>query len=374
MDTVNKKKISLKGIGNEILNTFSNSMTPLVPLFVAMGMVNVVAALIGPTVLKLVPDTSNIYNNFYYLGQAIIYFLPVFVAITASKYFKCNTFIAVTLAVVMIYPDIITALAQEGGFTIYGISVPNVTYSSQLIPILLIVWIQSYIEKFLNKIIPDALKVIGVGFLTLLVMLPLAFCVLGPIGYYIGSALISVVMGLYQTAGPLETMIFGAVMPFLTAFGIGRPIFFACLGVLMTSGVEYSYMPLAMVINNFVIMGISAGYMIRSKSATGKQLGGTCLIASAFGGVSEPALFGIVLPNRKTFFPVLLSGAVSGLLIGIFKVGYYQFGPSNVLSVIGFVSAENSSSMLLGCIASAAAFVVAFVAMLLWYKDEKKIN
>lgn len=370
-DLPEKKGFSIRRIGLGIVNTFSNSMGPLVPLFVTLGMVNIVAAIIGPTMLNLVSDQSDIYNNFYYIGQAIIYFLPVFVAVTASKYFKANTFISVVLTAVMLYPDLITALSAEGGFTVYGITAPNVTYSGQIIPALLIVWVQSYVEKLLNKIIPDTLKIIGVGFITVLVMFPLSMLALGPIGYYIGSGLTSVVLGLYNVAGPVETAIVCALIPFLTAFGIGRPIFFACMSILLSSGVEYAYMPIAMVLNNFLVMGISLGYMIKSKQSGSKQLGLTCFVSTLLGGVSEPALFGIVLPNPKTFLPIIISGAVSGLYLGIMHVGYYQFGSSNILGVIGFVGGSSSGNFINGCIASALAFIIALAAMLLLYKDKE---
>lgn len=166
-NTAIEKQFSIKNIGVGIVNAFSNSMGPLVNLFVALGMINTVAIIIGPTFLKLVSESSDIYNNFYQVGQAIIYFLPIFVAITASKYFKANTFISVALAAVMLYPAWIELMASEGGYTIYGIQVANVSYDSQIVPIILTVFVQSYVEKVLNKIIPDYLKVIVTGVLTL---------------------------------------------------------------------------------------------------------------------------------------------------------------------------------------------------------------
>ena len=365
------RSFSVKQIPGNIIKTFSNCMEPLVPLFVALGMFNVVAAVIGPTILNLVSSESDIYNNFYYVGQAIIYFLPVFVAITASRYFGTNTFVSVTLAVLMLYPDLVTALASETGFTIYGISAPNVTYNGQLIPILLVIWVQKYVEKLLNKVIPDALKVLAVAFLTIAIMLPLQFCLLAPLGYNIGSLLVNVVLWLYNVAGPVETMLVCAFIPFLTALGIGRPVFFACLNVLLSTGVEYAYMPIAMVLNNFVVMGIAAGYTIKTKKADNKKLGGTCLVASVLGGVSEPTLFGILLANKKAYLPTVVGGAASGLYLGLMHVGYYQFGPSNILAVLGFMGGEGSANFINGCIAAAIGFAVTFIMMLALFRDEE---
>lgn len=369
-----KDAFSLKAIPNKVLTTFSNSMEPLVPLFVALGMVNIVAALIGPTLLGLVSAESDLYNNFYLTGQAIIYFLPFFVAITSSRHFKTNVFISVALAGLMLYPEITNHLASEAGYTVFGIPAPNATYSGQIIPILLVVWIQSYVEKLLNKAIPGPLKVVLVAFATIVIMMPLEFLVLGPIGDRIGGLLVNVVLGLYQVAGPIETCLIGAVVPFLTAFGFGRPVFFACLTVLTSTGVEFAYMPLAMVLTNFVAMGISAGYTVKSTDPDNKKMGITCLVASALGGVSEPTLFGILVPDKRTYLPTIVSGAASGLLCGLLHVGYYQFGPSNVLSVLGFAGGEGGSNLVYGCICAAVAFVVALVMMLVTYKpDDQKV-
>lgn len=371
-DSAGASSFSLKSIPGKIISTFSNSMEPLVPLFVALGMLNIVAALIGPTLLKLVSAESDLYNNFYQAGQAIIYFLPVFVAITASRYFKTNTYVSVTLAGLVLFPAITDMLASEAGYTIYGILAPNAAYSGQIIPILLVVWIQGYVEKLLNKCVPGSLKVLLVAFGTIVIMMPLEFLVLGPVGTWIGGMLVGVVLGLYQIAGPIETMLVCAFVPFMTAFGFGRPVFFACLGVLLSTGSEYAYMPIAMVLNNFLVMGIAAGYALKAPSADKKKLGLTCLAACALGGVSEPTLFGVILPDKKTYLPIIVGGAVSGLLCGLLRVGYFQFGPSNVLSVLGFMSTENAGNFLNGCIAAVAAFVVPFAAMLLTYKAEKK--
>jgi PTS system beta-glucosides-specific IIC component len=140
---------------------------------------------------------------------------------------------------------------------------------------------------------------------------------------------------------------------------------------MLSTGVEYAYMPIAMVLNNFVIMGIAAGYAIKSSETDKKKLGITYLVANAIGGVSEPALFGIVIPDKKTYPATIIGGAVAGLLSGLLRVGYYQFGPSNVFSVLGFVTSENTNNFLYGCISAVVAFAVPFAVMLVTYKTEK---
>ena len=364
-----KEPFTWKAIPRKILEVFTASMAPLIPLFVVVGMANVIAAIIGPTMLGLVSAESAIYTNFYYIGQSILYFLPVFVAYTTSRHFKTNRLISMTLALLMVYPDLIAALASETGYTVFGIPAPNVSYGTQLIPAILVVWIQSYVERGLKRVVPEAIDVLLVPFGTVAVMFPLALCALGPLGTWIGDGLTYVLTWLYATAGPVETTLVMAAMPFLTAFGIGKPIFFAALTALMASGVEYSYMGQAMVLNNFLIMGVCAGYIVKTRNAKKRQYGITSLIANACGGVSEPTLFGIILPNPKTWVSVVIGGALGGLYYGVMHVGYHQFGPSNVLGVLGFIGGEGNANFLNGCIAAAICFVGAFVSMLISYRE-----
>lgn len=372
LDPANKSPKGIKGVFTEILNVFTRIMTPLIPLFVAMGMASVIAVLIGPAFLGLVSEESDIYTNFNYIYQGILYFLPIFVAISAVKVFQCEQMLAVATIGIMLLPDMITAMSIETGYTVYGITVPNVTYSGTVIPAILVVWALSYVERFFKKYVPKALKVIGVPLCTLLIMLPVSLCILGPLGNYIGSALASLVIGLNSVAGPVETVIVSALTLFLTAFGVGRPIFFACMSILFATGAEFAYMPYAMVTNNFIAMGIAAGYLVKSiasKNASGRETGLASLVAVFLGGVSEPTIFGIVLPNKSTYLPVLISGAAAGLIGGIYKVGYYQFGPSNFLAVLGYVASDNPSNMVYGTIMAIVAAVVAFICMMIFFKD-----
>ena len=366
------KKFSFKNAGDAFVGAVSACVSPLVPLFIVIGLANVIAALIGPGMLNLVAEDSHIYTNFYWMGQALLYALPVLAAASSSRHFKAETMISIALACIMLYPDLIAALGAEGGYTVYGIPAQNVAYNGTIIPIILVVWVQSYVEKFLKKVVPDVIKVLLVPFGTIAIMMPLALCLLGPLGNMIGVVLTKMVLALYEIAGPVETALIGAFIPFLTAFGIGRPLFFVCLTVLTSVGVEYSYMPFAMVLANFTVMGCCVGYIIKTKSPEMRQVGITSFIANLLGGVSEPTLFGIVLPNKRTYLPLIIGGAVSGLYMGIMKVGYYQFGPSNFLSVLGFISQDNAGNFMKGTIGAVIGFAATLIAMLLLYKEEKE--
>ena len=271
----------------------------------------------------------------------------------------------------LIYPDFVSLVGEGASYTVYGIPAAAIEYSSSLIPIMLIAWIQKYIEKFLNKYIPDVIKVILIPCGTIAIMLPLSFCILGPIGNYLGVGLGNLIFGLYDIAGPLETTLFGAFCVILTGTGISRPIFFIAMTTLFAAGQESAVMPIAMVINNFIVMGLDLGYIIKTKSAKKKQFGITCFISSVLGGVSEPSIFGIIFNNKRAMLTTIIAGAISGLYLGIMNVTYYSFGPSNILGVVGFFGGTQMN-FIHGCIAAGIGFIAALIVMLLIYHDEKK--
>lgn len=359
-----------KGFFVNLFNVFSACFSPLVPLFVAIGIFNMVAVLIGPQFFKLVTEDSSIYKNFYFVAQSILYFMPILVAYTAARRFKSNPLIAIALAGMMIYPKFIEMVTAGAPYTVYGIPVMMIDYSGSIIPIMLVVWIQSYVEKLLNKYIAEVVKVILIPCGTILIMLPLALCLLGPAGNFIGVGLGKLLYGLYAVAGPVATLVYGAIAVIGIALGFTRPIFFIAMTGLFANGVEYAIMPMSMVYLNWVVMGTVLGYIVKAKGAKERQFGITCLASNFLGGVSEPSIFGIIFNNRKLLLSGIVAGAAAGLYSGIMKVGYYAFGPSNFLGVIGFLGGEQSN-FINGCIASGIGLVVAFLVTLFVYREKK---
>jgi beta-glucoside PTS system EIICBA component len=366
-----KPKRTLKWIINEIFNVFSACMSPLVPLFVVLGIFNMIAVLIGPNFFKLVTEESDLYKNFYFVFKAILYFLPILVAYTASRRFGSNTLITIALASILLYPELIAIVTTGTKFTVFGFNMPLVNYSQSIIPIILIAWIQSYVERFLNKYCPEIIKVIVIPVGTIMVMMPLGLLVLGPLGTIIGTSLAGAVFWLHKTAGPLQTTLYGAVAIITLATGISRPIFFVALASFFATGVEYAIMPIAMVITNWVVLGAVLGYIIKVKSAKDKQFGITCFASLFLGGVSEPSIFGILFNHKKTLIYTALAGALAGLYVGVMQVGYYAFGPSSFLNVIGFIGGGSNANFIHGCIASAIGFFTALVLMVFMFKEEK---
>ena len=369
-----RKKLSVKDVLNGVLDAFSACISPIIPLLIVTGVFNLVAILLGPNFFDEIAEDSALYTNFYYVSQAILYFLPMFIAYTASRHFKCNTVITMAIAAFLLYPNFLELVGAGEGYTYIGLPVKLINYNSAILPLMFTAWVQSYVEKFLKKYVPDIIKVIIIPSGTVLVMLPLTLCVLGPIATVFGNGLNSLLVWLYGVAGPLETTLVGAVAIIGVAFGFLRPVYFTGLMAFLSTGVDYTVLPMLAVICNFVAMGATLGYFLKTKSRTKKEYALTCLVSNALGGVSEPAIFGIFMGERILLVTTAIAGAVAGLLQGILKVGYFQRGTSNIFGVLSFVSPEGSGNFTNAMVCCVVGAVVSLVLTMVMYKEKKDEN
>ncbi len=154
-----------------ILDVVSSVFMPVMGGMMATGLLK--GLLVMLTTLGLLSTESDIYTVLYAAGDAFLYFLPLALSITAARKFGCNQFVAFAVVAALLYPDLATAMASEGGLHFFGLPITNVTYSSSVIPPIIAVWVLAQLEKFLNKIIPELVRSIYVPLLCLLIMVPL---------------------------------------------------------------------------------------------------------------------------------------------------------------------------------------------------------
>lgn len=181
------KKWTWKSVGNTILNKIAGSLTPLIPMLIAASMFKMLVAVLGPTMLNVISVKSDLYQLFSLVGDAGFYFFPVAIGYTAAKQFAASPILGIFLGAIMLDPGLVKIVAAGKPFTVYGIPMHLTNYGSTVVPILLSVWIMSYVERFFNQKIPASLRTIFAPTLTIAVMLPLSLCVLGPLGGFLGN-------------------------------------------------------------------------------------------------------------------------------------------------------------------------------------------
>lgn len=368
-ENLDKEDFNIKKVPAKILEYVSGSIAPILPLFVGAGFFKMLYAVLGTGLLNVMSEQSQFMQMIYIVGNAGFYFLPVTVAWGAAKKLNTSIPLALLLGALLIDPNILGIVEAGVPFYVYGfIPMQLINYTQSLVPILLSVWALKYVFNFFNKYVPNAVKVIGVPFCTLVVMVPLMFCGLAPIGNWIGLSITVMIATLYKVAGPFAIAILGAFWPFFVATGMH----IAIIQIAMINFTTLGFDPVVLAggnIANYALMGMILAYFIRSKGEE-KQMASANAVTLIVGGISEPTLFGVLLRNKKAMITQIIGGFAGGLVGGLFGVAVYTLTTANFLTILSFAGGE-SSNFIYGCIASGVAFSVSLIVGLTIGFDDK---
>lgn len=342
-----KKKPTLKSIGNGIINGITGSITPILPVFVVSGILKMFAFLLGPDIFNILSSDSDLVTLFNMIGDSVFYFLPVFIAYSAAKNFDCNRVISLLLALILVYPDMLSLVEAGESFSVYGIPMVLIDYTQAVIPIIINTWIFSYVEKFVKKIVPDTLRILGVPVLSVLVMLPIVLVVVGPLFTAFMSLVADGIIWISNTAGIIAITIIGGVWTLVIAVGMHLPILIALLPANIEIGYDAIVSP-GTIATVFASFAVSIGYGIRAPRKEDRAIGWGFLITYAFGKASEPLIYGLLLRNMKALAWTVIGGACGGLTMGLLSAKVYifssvglpfmdplRFGPDLIKGIIG---------------------------------------
>lgn len=294
---------------NALAETIASMFTPFLPALTACGMIQCIlkiAALFG------LDTGSSTYAVLNMMGQLVFYFLPFLLAVTAADKFKTNRAMAMLLAGGYIY----FSTQLTGGDPVSFLSIPfrSVSYTSTVIPIILSVFVLKYVYDFINKLIPEVLRVILVPMLVLLIMIPLQLAVLGPIGAYIGTYLAKGIAWLFSVSGVLAGALLGFFRPILVMFGMHYSIMPIQIQQVAETGM--SAMLCSALCANVAQGGAALGVALKAKNPTMRTAGLSSALSAIF-GVTEPAIYGVTLRYKKPFFCACAAAAITSGIFGI---------------------------------------------------------
>lgn len=362
-----KEKLTPKKVLDNVMDAIGACVAPMIPIFTAAGLMKLIVAVVGPQMLGLLPETSDFIRLLTFVGDAGFYFFPVYVAYGAAKKFNANIPMALFIAGILLHPTMSDIVAAGEPFTVYGIPMTLTTYSANFISMLLITWVMSYVEKGLNRIIPKSLRTLLFPLLLTLIMLPIALCVLGPIGSVLGNGIANGIVALHGFIGPVTVAVVGALWPLLIVTGMHQALIAIALTYIAAVGFDDSILVGAF-ISNYPMIAIGLAYLLLSKTAEKRAYASSSFITLTLGGISEPTLFGIIMQNKRAILYMMAGGFIGGLYAGIMKVAVYFVGVGNVLVCLGFAG-ERASSLPQGIIASIIAFAITFVLCMVFKFD-----
>lgn len=349
-----EEKFSWKQLPNKLIDAVSGCVTPILPIITAAGIIKLIVALLGESMLNVLPATSDFMVLLTFVGDAGFYFFPVFIAVAASKKFNTSTPIALFLGAILVHPTLVEMVTKGTQFSVYGIPMTLVNYSSQFLPSILIVWVMSYVYKFFDKFSPKSMKIILVPTCTILVMLPLALCILGPIASFLGQGLAAFFTNLYSLVGPLAIGLISASWYFLVATGMHHALVALAITQIANMGAD-SIIMVGAISGTYALMGLAVAYIIRCKKED-KAIAAANAVTLIVGGISEPTVFSVLLQYKKAMIVQIIAGIVGGVINGLLHVSVYFNGSSNVLIGLDF-----GKDLALGMIGCGAAFVISLV-------------
>ena len=361
-----------QSVFSKILNVLSSLIGPAIPLIMVSGLLTAVLTILTKWAgLSAESSTYTILNT---TANAALYFLPLFIAYTAAKKFGTDIMISLFIGALMIHPSII-GLGQQGSFvSLFGLPVKTADYTSTLIPIVLTIWALKYVEKLAAKIIPDSIKFVFRPFVTVLLMLPIALCVTGPIGSYCGDLLNTVMTAINNTAPWASVLIIGCLAPLLVLTGMH----FALIPLVFMefSTVGYDNMLFnAFIGMNFSQFGVALAAFLKTKNKNLKELAGSCAVTAFLAGVTEPTLYGICLRMKKPLYATWIACIVNAIFCAIFGVKVYSFGAPSFFTMPIFMNPDGSmGNFYLAIAAAALTIVTAFAATWILGFDDSVYN
>lgn len=319
-------------IGNRILIAISSMFTPMVPAIAASGLLKGLLTIARITASNHGMDITV--NQTYILimaaTDALFYFMPIILAYTSAKVFKANEFIAMALGGTMCYPAVVSLMTGKDAVSMFGIAITKASYASSVIPIIIGVFILAYIQKFLEKIIPEVLKIILVPGISLLIMIPATFMVFGPIGIYIGNAINFIYTGMMNLSPALCGAFVGGMWCVFVIFGAHR----ALLPIGINDVAQFGHQNLLAFAGaaNFSQGGAALGVMLKTKSKDLKTVAASAAISASVCGITEPAIYGCNLRLKRPMIYAIICGAVGGAIMGVGGVYGDSFANNGVLT------------------------------------------
>lgn len=317
-----------KGFFSKLLEIFSNVFLPVIPAIAGAGMMKAILGLLSS--FSLISQKSDSYIILNLMADATFYFLPFLLAISAAKLFKTNAILSAVLSGALLYPSLINNVGKISNYHFLGLPIPVINYSASVLPIILSVWIMSYLYRFVDKHMPDMLKVIFVPTVVLIIMIPIELIAIGPLGNYLGSILSAASMKLFSFSGALAGAILGGLRPLLVMTGMHQALTPIVFQNFASKG--YDVLMPTMLVSTFAQATGVLTMAFKTRSKKEKSVIYASGI-SAILGITEPALYGVIVKYKRVLLSVCIGGGLGAAYVS--AMGYHlgSFTPSNILSL-----------------------------------------
>lgn len=367
-----------QGLFNKLIDVISGCFQPILGPLCAAGIIKGLNALLV-YILGSSFNNSGTYMILNAIGDSIFNFLPIILGYTAAKKFNVNVVVGMIIGATLCYPTIQTDTLSAAGKAIgtlpfigsyytkfIGIPFVSGNYTSTVVPVICIVALAAQIQKIAKKFVPEMLQNFFVPFFVLIISLPIGLLVIGPVVSLLTTVLSNMFAGLYAFSPIVTAFVIGALWQCLVIFGLHWAL--VPMAMVNIGNLGYDTILPGMLGTTFAATGVLAAMYLKLKDENKKALAIPGVI-SAFCGVTEPAIYGFLLPEKTPFVFSCIGGAVGGAIMGTVAAKQYVIGGLGIFSVVNYISPKgNATGMIVSLIAGAVSLVVGFVLTMIFYK------
>jgi len=361
----NKKElISIKKMGMKIIDFISGSFLPVLPVIVAGGLIS--AILVCCKTFFGVNENSGTYIVLNSIYVAAFTYLPIYVGYNTAKKLDVSPMLGALLGGVLVSKNISDVLDLE----FLGITVTTVDYAQSVLPVMFGVLFMSFIYHPLESHMPKEIKFVMVPVLTMLISVPITLIAIGPIATWIGNGIADVMVWLNHNLGWLSICLMSAFCPIMLFTGTGGGFFPMIFASFATYGFE-GFIMTSLLSANLAMGGAAIATSFKLKSKENKSLALSTGITAVF-GITEPAIYGVLIRWRKPFIASIIGAAIGGLFAGLMNVVEYVFSSPSIISIIAFANPDGTmNNLIMAIITMFIAFLSGFIiTMLMNVKEE----
>lgn len=317
-----------KYVGNAILAYLSGTVRPVIPIFLTSGLL--LAFLTVLTNFLGVSSDSGTFKVLNAAAMAGFTFVPIALGWSAASTLKVEPALGALLGSVLVYPQISGAT----GLDFLGVPVHTMTYTGSFLPIVISVPVLAVVYKFLQDKIPQAIRYFMLPLLTMLIAIPMTLIVLGPISDWVGSGFAVSLNWLGEHFRLGASALWAAFCPIGIVTGIDKAVLFGFeTPIMLKTGYDNLFFPGALA-GNAAIGGAALAVFMLSRSVNTRSVASSSGVTAIL-GITEPALYGILIPFRTPMIGAMLGAAVGGVFGAIFDLKQYQpVGPGLMTSAI----------------------------------------
>ncbi len=322
------------------------------------------------TSINLLETTDGTYLVLYAAADAFFYFLPVILGFSAGVKFKANPYMCAAIGAALLYPDIVAL--KDAGTAITFLKLPVVLYSygNSVFPIMVSAWVASKIEHAVQEKLPAAIRNFFVPLITMIIVIPLSFLVIGPVFTQISNLLASGTSAIYSFSPVLSGILLGAFWQLVVIFGLHYAFIPILINNITTMGKDPINAILSVTV--FALAGAALGFAVKVKNKEKKALGFSACVTGLL-GITEPIIYGVALPYRKPFAMAFIGGGIAGAITAAMGTCMYGFGGGGVFAAPMFLNPAGADiSIVAYGISSAVAFIVSGVLTFLVMKKDIK--